>query len=86
MTLLDDYEARYRLRGIEIAAQMLRGAPSGVLTRTGVDGLLFSVSAHTARPVGIANGSDFPSSLSKGLSVICRTPRRRRSSAQQCRR
>ncbi|GBE79126.1 hypothetical protein SCP_0203230 [Sparassis crispa] len=42
MTLLDDYETRYKLRGIEIVADMLKKVPKGLLYRTGVDALLFS--------------------------------------------
>jgi hypothetical protein len=43
MTLLDDYEARYRLRGVEILAEMLQVVPGKLLKKTGVDGLIRSV-------------------------------------------
>jgi hypothetical protein len=43
MTLLDDYEAPYKLRGIRIVSEMLERVPADLLRRTGVDGLLFSV-------------------------------------------
>lgn len=40
MTLLDDYEARYKLQGVEIVSEMLRRVPKELLKRTGVDGLM----------------------------------------------
>ena len=43
MTLLDDYEASYKLRGIAIISQMLKAVPPDLLRRTGVDELIFSV-------------------------------------------
>lgn len=43
MTLLDDYEAVYKLRGIETVSEMLKEVPKELLRRTGVDGLLLSV-------------------------------------------
>jgi len=42
MILLDDYEASYKLHGIQIVSNMLRNVPADLLRRTGVDGLLFS--------------------------------------------
>jgi hypothetical protein len=51
MTLLDDYEAVYRLRGIEVVSEMLKQVPKQLLSRTGVDGLLLSVSvSYVALP------------------------------------
>lgn len=46
MTLLDDYEARYKLQGLLCARAMLRNVPSSLLCRTGVDRLL-KASFHT---------------------------------------
>lgn len=43
MTLLDDYEAEYKLKGIIIVWEMLEKVPGELLKRTGVDGLLFTV-------------------------------------------
>lgn len=43
MTLLDDYEARYKLRGVAIVSVMLQHVPKALLKRTGVDGLIRSV-------------------------------------------
>ncbi|KAH7931416.1 hypothetical protein BV22DRAFT_998586 [Leucogyrophana mollusca] len=40
MTFLDDYEARYKLCGIQLASNMLKSVPRELLRRTGVDGLL----------------------------------------------
>ncbi|KAH9950053.1 hypothetical protein B0H21DRAFT_724540 [Amylocystis lapponica] len=42
MTLLDDYEAQYKLQGIQIVSEMLQNVPADLLRRTGVDTLLFS--------------------------------------------
>ncbi|OSX60573.1 hypothetical protein POSPLADRAFT_1047984 [Postia placenta MAD-698-R-SB12] len=42
MTLLDDYEAAYKLHGVQIVSDMLRAVPADLLRRTGVDGLLFT--------------------------------------------
>lgn len=42
MTLLDDYETFYRLRGVNVASDMIQRVPADLLRRTGVDGLLFS--------------------------------------------
>lgn len=43
MTLMDDYEVVYKLRGIAIISQMLKTVPPDLLRRTGVDELIFSV-------------------------------------------
>ena len=43
MTLLDDYEARFKLQGVEIVSEMLRRVPKVLLKRTGVDGLIRTV-------------------------------------------
>jgi hypothetical protein len=45
MTLLDDYEARYKLQGVEIVSEMLQRVPKEFLKRTGVDGLIRTVCA-----------------------------------------
>jgi hypothetical protein len=45
MTLLDDYEAHYKLQGVEIVSKMLRRVPKDLLKRTGVDGLIRTVRA-----------------------------------------
>jgi Tti2 family len=45
MTLLDDYEARYKLQGVEIVSEMLRCVPKNLLKRTGVDNLIRTVRA-----------------------------------------
>jgi len=42
MTLLDDYEVAYKLRGIAITSRMLKTVPPDLLRRTGVDELIFS--------------------------------------------
>jgi len=43
MTLLDDYQAPYKLQGIGIVSDLLQRVPADLLRRTGVDELLFSV-------------------------------------------
>jgi hypothetical protein len=40
MTLLDDYEASYKLSGISTVSQMLECVPKDLLLRTGIDGVL----------------------------------------------
>ncbi len=47
MTLLDDYEVVYKLRGVRIASSLLEHAPPELLHRTGVDSLLLTVSPVT---------------------------------------
>jgi len=47
MTLLDDYDSYCKLQGIKVVSEMLRHAPSDLLKRTGIDGLLTS-SLNTA--------------------------------------
>ncbi|KAG6853227.1 hypothetical protein C0991_005894 [Blastosporella zonata] len=42
MALMDDYEVRYKLRGVGIVSEMLREVPGQVLKRSGVDGLIRS--------------------------------------------
>lgn len=43
MTYLDDFEAPYKLRGVQLASDLLSRVPPELLKRTGVDGLLFTV-------------------------------------------
>lgn len=51
MTLLDDYEAAYKLQGVALVHEMLQGIPPELLRRTGVDSLLHSVRpAHSSLP------------------------------------
>ncbi|KZW04005.1 hypothetical protein EXIGLDRAFT_716025 [Exidia glandulosa HHB12029] len=40
MTLLDDYETRYKIWGVRIATAMLQRAPAALLHRSGIDSLL----------------------------------------------
>ncbi|KIM83994.1 hypothetical protein PILCRDRAFT_68800, partial [Piloderma croceum F 1598] len=42
MTLLDDYEAPYKIHGIKIVSELLQRVPIDLLKRTGIDGLLFT--------------------------------------------
>jgi Tti2 family len=43
MTLLDDYEAPYKIHGIKIVSELFHRVPIDLLKRTGIDGLLFTV-------------------------------------------
>lgn len=43
MTLLDDYEVPYKIRGVIAVHQMLQNVPIQFLKRTGVDALFLSV-------------------------------------------
>lgn len=43
MTYLDDFEAPYKLRGVQLVSDLLPRVPPELLKRTGVDGLLFTV-------------------------------------------
>lgn len=45
MTLLDDFEAKYKLQGVFEVQEMLQRVPKDLLKRTGVDGLLRQVCA-----------------------------------------
>ena len=44
MTLLDDYQVRYKVRGVRMLAEMLERVPAELLRRTGMDRLMLSVS------------------------------------------
>jgi hypothetical protein len=43
MALLDDFEAKYKLLGIQIVNTMLEHAPLTLLNRTGVSELILAV-------------------------------------------
>ncbi|PIL36652.1 hypothetical protein GSI_00341 [Ganoderma sinense ZZ0214-1] len=40
MTLLDDYEAKYKLLGVQLVSQLLEVSPPDLLQRTGIDSLI----------------------------------------------
>ena len=44
MTMLDDYEPKYKLSGVMIVQEMMNTVPGSLLRRTGVEGLIRSVS------------------------------------------
>ena len=44
MTLLDDHQAHYKLRGVRLVSQLLEVAPPELLRRTGLDTLIQNVS------------------------------------------
>ena len=43
MTLLDDFEARYKLLGIQVVNAVLEHAPFSLLIRTGISDLILAV-------------------------------------------
>jgi len=43
MTLLDDFEAGYKLLGIKVVSAMLEHAPYPLLNRTGISELILAV-------------------------------------------
>ena len=43
MTLLDDFEARYKLLGVQVVSAMLEHVPPSLLNRTGISGLILAV-------------------------------------------
>ncbi|EJF63083.1 hypothetical protein DICSQDRAFT_103604 [Dichomitus squalens LYAD-421 SS1] len=42
MTMLDDYDAKYKLRGVQLVSQLLEVSPPDLLRRTGIDTLILS--------------------------------------------
>lgn len=76
MTLLDDYEIRYKVEGMKIVDAMIKNVPSDLLRRTGVTELLFTVSTIASRLRASTVGQDLLCSpvpfwvfLACGLSV-----------------
>ncbi|KAJ7646143.1 hypothetical protein B0H17DRAFT_1215798 [Mycena rosella] len=71
MALLDDYEARYKLKGVRITSAMLERVPSSVLKRTGVDSLL---SASLSRSLTQLQSPEtphlLPAAISTSLSLV----------------
>ncbi|KAJ7645511.1 hypothetical protein DFH06DRAFT_1211567 [Mycena polygramma] len=71
MTLLDDYEARYKLMGVRIASVMLDRVPSSVLRRTGVDSLLMaSLNRSLAQLQSPETRRLLPAAISASLTLI----------------
>ncbi|KAJ6584806.1 hypothetical protein B0H19DRAFT_1106681 [Mycena capillaripes] len=71
MTLLDDYEARYKLMGVRIASAMLERVPSSVLKRTGVDSLLIaSLNRSLAQLQSPETPLLLPAAISTSLTLI----------------
>jgi len=50
MTLLDDYEAPYKISGIKMVSELLQRVPIDLLKRAGIDGLLFTVRLILSSP------------------------------------
>lgn len=55
MTLLDDYQAKYRLKGIALVSDMLDTVPTKLLKRTGI-GELFA----TVRSSSVSSAVNLP--------------------------
>jgi Tti2 family len=55
MTLLDDYDPPFKIRGIEIVHEMLRKVDANLLNRTGISTLLSSVSSFPYRGKILSN-------------------------------
>ncbi|PBL02090.1 hypothetical protein ARMGADRAFT_1071590 [Armillaria gallica] len=74
MSLLDDYEARYKIKGVRIVSEMLHRVPKTLLKRTGVDGLLLS---SLNKCLGHLKDPESPellrAAISATLSLILRT-------------
>lgn len=51
MTILDDFEARWKLEGVRILDVLIEKAPSDLLKRTGLDQLTSKVCIACMRPV-----------------------------------
>ena len=43
MTMLDDYQPPYKLKGVQVVQAILQNVPSSLLRRTGIDTLLRTV-------------------------------------------
>jgi hypothetical protein len=43
MTLLDDYQMRWKISGLRVVSDLLDTVPPTLLSRTGLDGLLYKV-------------------------------------------
>jgi len=43
MTFIDDYQMRYKLKGVKLASQLIQCAPKNLLSRTGVGQLIITV-------------------------------------------
>lgn len=69
MTLLDDFEARYKVQGVIIVREMLPRLPKGLIKRTGVDGLIQQVLSYRVpirqHSLNITVSSCFPGSSPK---------------------
>ncbi|KAI0069244.1 hypothetical protein BV25DRAFT_1926578 [Artomyces pyxidatus] len=74
MTLLDDFEVRYKLEGIQVVAAMLERAPPDLLRRTGVADLVF---ASLQRSLTFLHSPSTPdvirASVPTAVSLVLRT-------------
>ena len=54
MTLIDDYQAAYKLRGALLALDLLENVPVTILKRTGIPQLLLTVCLYYIMILGLA--------------------------------
>ena len=59
MTLLDDFETKYKLQGVIVVREVLLRLPKGLLKRTGVDGLIRQVHSRPFPCIHVRNQSRF---------------------------
>ncbi|KAL1701083.1 hypothetical protein EV121DRAFT_282920 [Schizophyllum commune] len=67
MTLLDDYQSAYKLRGIVVVRDMLARVPAGLLKRTGVAALL---QTSLNKSLGVTEGPHAPAILREASAAI----------------
>lgn len=53
MTLIDDYQAAYKLRGALLALDLLENVPVTILKRTGISQLLLTVCLYYIMILGL---------------------------------
>ncbi len=66
MTYLDDYQAAYKLKGVDLVLQLLKNTPAHLLRRTGMDVLLATVSTEMVYTAvgGVTNLTAVPQNVS----------------------
>ncbi|KAI5894425.1 uncharacterized protein SCHCODRAFT_02624635 [Schizophyllum commune H4-8] len=67
MTLLDDYQSAYKLRGNVVVRDMLARVPAGLLKRTGVAALL---QTSLNKSLGVTEGTHAPAILREASAAI----------------
>lgn len=70
MTYLDDYQAAYKLKGVDLVLHLLKNTPAHLLHRTGMDVLLATVSMSFHRRCN----TDF-TAVSQNVPYVSAQPR-----------